>query len=69
MGYGTLRLNGQGIYGEAANRPEALEVLKTAAKNGVNFIDTADCNGFYVTDRLIVKALYPAQNIWLFVPK
>jgi pyridoxine 4-dehydrogenase len=59
LGYGTMRLTGEGIYGEPPNRPEALEVLKTAVANGVNFLDTADYYGEDVTNRLIKEALYP----------
>lgn len=59
MGYGTMRLTGEGIWGEPANRNEALQVLKRAVALGVNFIDTADYYGPDVTNRLIVEALYP----------
>jgi pyridoxine 4-dehydrogenase len=59
MGYGTMRLTGEGIWGEPANRDEALRVLKRAVELGVNFIDTADYYGPDVTNRLIVEALYP----------
>jgi pyridoxine 4-dehydrogenase len=59
MGYGTMRLTGEGIYGEPPNRPEALQILKTAIASGVNFLDTADYYGEDVTNRLIAEALYP----------
>src|SRR6202161_1357861 len=59
LGYGTMRLTGPEIYGEPANRPEALQILKQAVKSGVNFIDTADYYGEDVTNRLIAEALYP----------
>jgi aryl-alcohol dehydrogenase-like predicted oxidoreductase len=59
MGYGTMRLTGEGIWGEPANRDEAIQVLKKAVDAGVNFIDTADYYGPDVTNRLIVEALYP----------
>jgi len=62
FGYGTMRLTGEGIWGEPANRPEALEILKAAIKSGVNFIDTADYYGEDVTNRLIKEALYPYPN-------
>ena len=58
-GYGTMRLTGPGIYGELPNRAEGLEILKTAIRKGVNFLDTADYYGEDVTNRLIVEALYP----------
>lgn len=59
LGYGTMRLTGPGIWGEPADRPQALEILKTAVANGVNFIDTADYYGEDITNRLIVESLYP----------
>ncbi|MFI5137092.1 MAG: aldo/keto reductase [Sphingobacteriales bacterium] len=59
LGYGTMRLTGEGIYGEPPNRPEALQILKQAVAGGINFIDTADYYGEDVTNRLICEALYP----------
>jgi pyridoxine 4-dehydrogenase len=59
LGYGTMRLTGEGIYGEPPNRPEALQILKRAVESGVNFIDTADYYGEDVTNRLIAEALFP----------
>jgi pyridoxine 4-dehydrogenase len=59
LGYGTMRLTGEGIYGEPPRRDEALEILKLAVKSGVNFLDTADYYGEDVTNRLIAEALYP----------
>lgn len=59
LGYGTMRLTGPHIWGEPTNRPEALEILRTAVAEGVNFIDTADYYGEDVTNRLIAEALYP----------
>jgi aryl-alcohol dehydrogenase-like predicted oxidoreductase len=59
FGYGTMRLTGEHIWGEPANRPEALAILKQCIKSGINFIDTADYYGEDVTNRLIAEALYP----------
>lgn len=59
LGYGTMRLTGEGIYGEPPNRPEALEILRQTIEHGVNFLDTADYYGEDVTNRLIAEALYP----------
>lgn len=59
FGYGTMRLTGDMIWGEPENRPEALEILKTAVGSGTNFLDTADYYGEDVTNRLIAEALYP----------
>jgi pyridoxine 4-dehydrogenase len=62
FGYGTMRLTGAGIWGEPANRPEALQILKLCIRSGINFIDTADYYGEDVTNRLIKEALYPYPN-------
>lgn len=62
LGYGTMRLTGPHIWGEPANRPEALQILATALERGVNFLDTADYYGEDVTNRLITEALYPYPN-------
>ena len=62
LGYGTMRLTGPGIWGEPADRPQALEILKAAVAGGVNFIDTADYYGEDVTNRLIAEALHPYGN-------
>jgi pyridoxine 4-dehydrogenase len=51
MGYGTMRLTGEGIYGEPPNRAEALQILKRAMDLGVRFLDTADYYGDDVTNR------------------
>ncbi|MEP7238575.1 MAG: aldo/keto reductase, partial [Ferruginibacter sp.] len=59
LGYGTMRLTGEGIYGEPQKRDEALQILKHVISNGVNFLDTADYYGDDVTNRLIREALYP----------
>lgn len=59
LGYGTMRLTGPGVWGEPADRPEALKILNTAVASGVNFLDTADYYGEDVTNRLIAEALYP----------
>ncbi len=62
MGYGTMRLTGEGIYGEPPNRKEALEILRKTRAVGINFLDTADYYGEDVTNRLIAEALYPYQS-------
>ena len=62
FGYGTMRLTGEMIWGEPENRPEALQILKTAIKQGVNFLDTADYYGEDVTNRLIAESLFPYPN-------
>src|SRR5450432_3901490 len=62
LGYGTMRLTGEGIYGEPPRRDEALEILRQTARRGINFLDTADYYGQDVTNRLIAEALYPYND-------
>lgn len=62
LGYGTMRLTGEGIWGEPPRREEALEILRQTAERGINFIDTAGYYGDDVTNRLIAEALYPYNN-------
>jgi pyridoxine 4-dehydrogenase len=59
LGFGTMRLTGQGIWGEPADRSEAIAVLKRAVELGINLIDTADSYGPEVAERLIAEALHP----------
>ena len=59
LGLGTMRLTGKGIWGEPADRNEAIRVVRRAAELGVNFFDTADSYGPYVSESLIAEALYP----------
>lgn len=59
FGFGTMRLTGQGIWGEPKNRPEALQLLKQCITSGIQFLDTADYYGDDITNRLIAEALYP----------
>ena len=59
LGLGTMRLTGKGIWGEPADRSEAIRVVRRAVELGVNFIDTADSYGPDVSEGLIAEALYP----------
>src|SRR5882724_5226585 len=59
MGYGAMRITGDGIWGPPKDKAEAIRVLKRAVDLGVNFIDTADSYGPYVSEQLISEALYP----------
>jgi pyridoxine 4-dehydrogenase len=59
LGFGTMRLTGRGIWGEPANRTEALAVLRRTGELGINLVDTADAYGPDVAERLIAEALYP----------
>jgi len=59
MGYGAMRITGDGIWGPPKDREEAIRVLKRAVELGINFIDTADSYGPYISEELIAEALYP----------
>ena len=59
LGYGAMRLTGEGIWGPPKDRKGALAVLRRAVELDVNFIDTADSYGPYVSEELIAEALYP----------
>jgi len=59
MGFGAMRITGQGIWGPPKDRNEAIRVLQRAVELGVNFIDTADSYGPYISEELIQEALYP----------
>jgi len=59
LGYGAMRIVGDGVWGEPANAENSRSVLKHAVELGVNFIDTADAYGPAVGERLIGEALAP----------
>ena len=59
LGFGAMRITGDGVWGEPANRDEAVRVLRRAVELGVNFIDTADSYGPGVSEEIIAEALYP----------
>jgi aryl-alcohol dehydrogenase-like predicted oxidoreductase len=59
LGYGAMQLTGDGIWGEPADRGEAVRVLQRAVELGVTFIDTADSYGPFVSEQLIREALHP----------
>jgi len=62
MGYGAMRITGQGIWGLPDDVDAALATLRRAAELGVNFIDTADSYGPDVSEELIAQALFPYPN-------
>lgn len=57
LGYGGMQLTGPGVWGDAPDREQAIAVLQSAAKSGVNFFDTADAYGPYTNEVLIQEAL------------
>ncbi|GGL32977.1 aldo/keto reductase [Nocardia jinanensis] len=62
LGYGTMQLTGPGVWGEPANRDEAVRVLRRAVELGVNFFDTADSYGPAVAEPLLREALHPYSD-------
>jgi len=59
LGFGAMRITGEGIWGPPKDQKEAIAVLRRAVELGVNFIDTADSYGPNVSEELIEEALYP----------
>jgi pyridoxine 4-dehydrogenase len=59
LGFGAMRLTGEGIWGPPPDREAAKAVLRRAVELGVNFIDTADSYGPHVSEELIAEALHP----------
>ncbi len=59
VGYGAMRITGQGIWGPPKDHNGSIKVLQRAVELGVNFIDTADSYGPNVSEQLIAEALYP----------
>jgi aryl-alcohol dehydrogenase-like predicted oxidoreductase len=59
LGFGAMRLTGEGIWGPPRDRKAALAVLRRAVELDINFIDTADSYGPHVSEELIAEALFP----------
>src|SRR5687768_5438355 len=59
LGFGAMRVVGEGVWGEPPDRERSLRVLRRAVELGVNLIDTADSYGPHVSEELIADALYP----------
>ena len=76
LGFGAMRLTGEGIWGPPKDRQAALTVLRRAVELDVDFIDTADSYGPHVSEELIAEALFPyptglviANEGWLEPPR
>ena len=69
MGFGAMRITGDGVWGEPRDANEAFAVLRRAVQLGTNFIDTADAYGPYISERLIREALYPYPRGLLIATK
>ncbi len=65
LGFGAMRITGRGIWGEPADRPEAIRTLKRLPALGINFVDTADAYGPETSEFLIHEAInpYPAGMV------
>jgi len=63
LGYGAMQLTGQGVWGEPKDPDTAKAVLRRAVELGVDFIDTADSYGPYVSEDLIREALHPYGDV------
>src|SRR4051794_23515604 len=59
LGYGAMRITGDGIWGPPRDRDAALATLRAAVEGGVDFIDTADSYGPQISEQLIADALHP----------
>jgi pyridoxine 4-dehydrogenase len=69
VGFGAMRITGDGIWGEPADRDEAKAVFRRAIELGVNFIDTADSYGPHVSEELISETLYPYPDDLMIATK
>nr|WP_255506683.1 aldo/keto reductase [Mycolicibacterium sp. 018/SC-01/001] len=63
LAFGAMRLTGDGVWGPPADREECLRVLRRAVELGVDFIDTANSYGPYVSEELIREALHPYDGV------
>ena len=59
LGYGAMQITGKGVWGPPSDKAEAIRVLRHCVELGVDFIDTADSYGPYVSEELIREALHP----------
>jgi len=57
LGFGAMRITGPGVWGPPADRPGAVRLIRHVVESGVNFIDTADSYGPYVSEEIIADAL------------
>ncbi len=69
LGFGAMRLTGPGIWGEPADRVEAVAVVRRAVELGVDFLDTADSYGPGISEEIIAEALHPYPDAVLVATK
>src|SRR6188472_2815922 len=63
LGFGAMRVTGPGIWGQPADRPEAIRTLRRLPELGIDFVDTADSYGPDVSEQLICEALHPYRGM------
>ena len=63
LGFGAMRVTGEGVWGEAKDRAEAMRTLKRLPEIGINFIDTADAYGPETSENMLTEALYPFKGL------
>lgn len=63
LGYGAMQITGRGVWGPPDSPDEAVRVLRRAVELGVDFVDTADSYGPYVSEELIRRALHPYNGV------
>jgi pyridoxine 4-dehydrogenase len=63
LGFGAMRITGEGIWGPPKDREEALRVLRRLPELGVDLVDTADSYGPFVSEELIHEALHPYDGV------
>ncbi len=69
LGFGAMRITGDGIWGPPRDHDGAIAVLKRALELGIDFIDTADSYGPHISERLIAEALHPYPDGLLIATK
>ncbi|CAN7173131.1 aldo/keto reductase [Pseudarthrobacter oxydans] len=62
LGFGAMRIAGDGVWGEPADRSTAVQVVRRAVELGVDFIDTADSYGPNVSEEILAEALHPYKD-------
>src|ERR1700754_811957 len=62
LGFGAMRITGKGVWGPPDDHDECIRVLRRAVELGVNFIDTADSYGPFLSEELIREALHPYSD-------
>ncbi len=63
LGFGAMRIVGKGVWGPPADRDECVRVLRRGVELGVNFFDTANSYGPYISEEIIREALYPYDGL------